>query len=140
MTAGLVTGKADVTFDHPKATAKAEARSRVEVNDSCNCFKFCFPCCYKKEPTPYQARTRRTMEIAQTTLAQPAQPSPPVRPPSNDELVVSFPAHANSHVSVDVHIDTDSRASSSESSFDSAKREELTQAVVQGLKAKQGRV
>lgn len=68
MTAALVSGKVDVNKPTVHATgARAEARSSVEVKDSCNCFKFCFPCFGKK--TEKRSDTdRRTHGIATDTL------------------------------------------------------------------------
>lgn len=102
MTAALASAKADIRFDRPKAEAKAEARSSVEINDSCNCFKFCLPC-FGKKKVKVDARRydadRRAMEAAHAALAPKPSDDALVRSPRIDNL-------SQPHVTVDIHYDS----------------------------------
>lgn len=57
---------------------EAHAHSSVEVHDSCNCFKFCFPCFGKKvvKKDPRAVRNSRTAEIARDAISGDQQASP----------------------------------------------------------------
>lgn len=61
---------AKVEIDHPKvkatgADASGRARSSIEVKDSCNCCRFCFPCFGKKaaKKDPRKESDTRSLEI-----------------------------------------------------------------------------
>lgn len=126
MTAALASAKADIKFDHPKAEAKAQARSSVEINDSCNCFKFCLPCFGKKKirkDSRAMQADRRTQDAAQAVLSgDPFSPRgggfdfvtlehAPETPKSTDRILRSHGIEnlSQPHVTVDVHIDTGSQ-------------------------------
>ena len=105
MTAALVSGKIDV--NDPRATANATARSSVEINDSCNCFKFCFPCFGRKvKKDPRDIRIDRTNEIMRDAFRLPettrnTDQGRLVRSPGMENM-----GEAQPRLSIDIHLDT----------------------------------
>lgn len=105
MTAGLITGKIDV--NDPRATANASARSSVEISDSCNCCKFCFPCFGRKvKKDPRDIRIDRTTEIMREAFRIPETPRNTnsgrlVRSPGMENM-----GDAQPRVSIDIHVDS----------------------------------
>jgi len=70
--ASLVSASANMDVDHPvvHATgAKASARSSVEIKDSCNCFKFCFPC-WSKKTEKQSDIDKQTTDIARKAMTR----------------------------------------------------------------------
>jgi hypothetical protein len=108
MTAGIVNGKADVTFEEPIMNAEVKNRSSVEITDSCNCFKFCLPCFGKKvvKKDPRSETAAKTMELMQATI--PSQPTISTPRHSSTSMVRSpkMETLSHPHISVDVHIET----------------------------------
>jgi len=73
-----------VDIDHPTAEAKAKARTSVEIHDSCNCFKFCFPCIDKSGKTDASDVSRIT-DISRNSMREPE--------PTESEKSRVFKAH-----------------------------------------------
>lgn len=99
MSASLVSAKVQVDKPDIKASG-AEVHSRVQVSDSCNCFKFCLPCFGRKKKVVKQSDT--DMRVAQVASRM-----------DTDDSIVRSPASENVHrhnnqiqnVTVNVHCD-----------------------------------
>jgi len=115
MTAALAAAKVDVpvNVDHPELKG-AEVHSRVQVTDSCNCFKFCLPCFgRKKKVIKSSERDTRVADTASTTLYQDHSPrheltrrnsaTDIVRSPVTDKLYSQ--SNQFQSVTVNVHCD-----------------------------------
>lgn len=70
---------------------EAHAHSSIEVKDSCNCFKFCFPCFGRKikKEDPRKLRNSRTLDIMKSAIA--ADPMPSAR--ASPAILVPHPEY-----------------------------------------------
>lgn len=86
----------DINVDNPKVNAtgvqaSSKARSSVEVKNSCNCFKNCFPCFGSKEKDAYEEQQEKTKELARKSFSSAEihpDPRRMVRSPGFDPLPI----------------------------------------------------